>query len=111
MLIADLVAQLLGRELPVRIECYDGSSLGPTDTSARIILRSPDALAYIVTAPGELGFGRAYVSGALDLEGDIFAALELRDHLPEVKLDWRQWLTIARLLGASGLRRPPIPAA
>jgi cyclopropane-fatty-acyl-phospholipid synthase len=110
MRIADLVAQLLGRDLPVRIECYDGSALGPADSGARIIVRSSDALAYIVTAPGELGFARAYVSGALDLEGNIFDALELRNCLPDVKLDWRQWLAVARLLGASGLRRPPVPA-
>jgi cyclopropane-fatty-acyl-phospholipid synthase len=110
MLIADLVAQILGSNLPVRIECYDGSSLGPIDAKARITLRSSDALAYIATAPGELGFGRAYVAGTLDLEGDIFEALKLRDHLPTVTLDWRQWLALARLLGVAGFRRPPIPA-
>ncbi len=110
MQIADLVAQVLGSDLPVRIDCYDGSSLGPADAEATLVVRSPEALSYIVTAPGELGFGRAYVAGALDLKGDIFEALRLRDNLPAVKLDWRQWLAIARLLGASGFRRPPIPA-
>ena len=38
----------------------------------------------IATAPGELGFGRAYVAGDLDVEGDIFAALELRHRFPNV---------------------------
>jgi cyclopropane-fatty-acyl-phospholipid synthase len=107
--IADLVGQLLGTDLPVHVSCYDGSSIGPRDAAASLVLRSPDALAYILTAPGELGFARAYVSGALDVEGDIFAALELRRHLPNVRLDAHTWLAIARLVGASGLRRPPIP--
>ena len=39
--------------------------------------RSPEAMRYILTAPGELGFARAYVAGELDVEGDIFDALAL----------------------------------
>src|SRR3954471_15862100 len=109
MRIADLVSQLLGADLPVRVDCYDGSSVGPADATTHLVLRSPDVLAYILTAPGELGFGRAYVSGALDLEGDIFEALRLRTNLPNVKLNWERWGSIARLVGASGFRRPPIP--
>jgi cyclopropane-fatty-acyl-phospholipid synthase len=110
MRIADFVEQLLGTDLPVRIDCYDGSGIGPVGAPARLVVRSRDALAYLVTAPGELGFGRAYVSGALDVEGDIFAALELRNAMPNVKLDARAWIAIARLAGAAGFRRPPIPA-
>ena len=44
-------------------------------------MRSPDALRRIVTAPGELGLARAYVAGDIDFEGDIFAALEVRQPL------------------------------
>jgi cyclopropane-fatty-acyl-phospholipid synthase len=109
MQIAELVTQILGPDLPVRIECYDGSAVGPVDAKARVIVRSPDALAYILTAPGELGFGRAFVSGEIDLEGDVFTALELRHRLPSVKLNLDTWITLARLVGAAGLRRPPIP--
>jgi cyclopropane-fatty-acyl-phospholipid synthase len=109
MRISDLVTQLLGADLPVRVDCYDGSSVGPVGAGTRLVLRSPDALAYMLTAPGEIGFARAYVSGALDVEGDIFAALQLRDHLPDVKLDGRTWLAMARLMGARGFRRPPVP--
>ena len=42
-----------------------------------IVLRSPDALRRIATAPGELGFARAYVAGDLDIEGDVYEALAL----------------------------------
>jgi cyclopropane-fatty-acyl-phospholipid synthase len=110
MLLADAIAELLGGDLPIRVECYDGSALGPPNAAGRLIVCSPDALAYILTAPGDLGFGRAYVSGALDFEGDLFAALALHDHLPRLRFDIRQWLNFARLAGMSGLRRPPIPA-
>jgi cyclopropane-fatty-acyl-phospholipid synthase len=63
-----------------------------------LVLRSPDALRRIATAPGELGFGRAYVAGDLDVEGDIFRALELRHRLPSVGLSAAQWLEVAKLL-------------
>src|ERR1700682_5744963 len=100
------VSQHLRADLPVRVDCYDGSSVGPVGAGTRLVLRSPDALAYILTGRGEIGFAPAYVSGALDVEGDIFAALQLRDHLPDVKLDARTWLAMARLMGARGFRRP-----
>jgi cyclopropane-fatty-acyl-phospholipid synthase len=110
MRIADFVAELLGADLPIRIDCYDGSSVGPAGARTRLVVRSPDALSYLLTAPGELGFGRAYVSGALALDGDIFEALELRERLPNVEVHARMLLDVALLAGWRGLRRPPIPA-
>ena len=102
-----VIADLLGDDLPVGIDCYDGSQVGSRDASTRLVLRSPDALRYILTAPGELGFARAYVAGELDLEGDIFEALELRERLPDVRLRPAQWLALARLRR----RLAPAPAA
>jgi cyclopropane-fatty-acyl-phospholipid synthase len=109
MLVADVIAELLGENIPIRIECYDGSALGPPHAAGKIVVRSPDAIAYIMTAPGDLGLGRAYVSGAIDFEGDVFAALELRNNMPKMRLDRHQWLTLVRLAGMGGFRRPPIP--
>lgn len=109
MAIGDLLEELFGSELPVAIEAYDGSRIGTAEAPARIIVRSPDALGRIVRAPGELGFGRAYVAGDLDVEGDIFAALQLRDYLPDVRLDRQQWAAALRIAGPSALKRlaPP----
>jgi cyclopropane-fatty-acyl-phospholipid synthase len=109
MRIGDLLEELFGRDLPVAIEAYDGSRVGPRDAPARIVIRSPDALGRIVRAPGELGFGRAYVAGDLDVEGDIFAALQLREHLPTVRLDRRQWTSALRLAGPNAFKRLPPP--
>src|SRR5262249_8036810 len=69
--LAAVLASFLGEDVPIAIECYDGSRLGPDHAKARLIVRNEDALRYVITAPGELGFARAYVAGALDLEGDI----------------------------------------
>ena len=39
-----------------------------------------------MTAPNELGLGRAYVTGELDLDGDIFAVLSLQDRLDGLRV-------------------------
>ncbi|MEU5217307.1 cyclopropane-fatty-acyl-phospholipid synthase family protein [Streptomyces sp. NPDC020807] len=75
---ADRLAQLLGHflpgPLPVRVRAWDGSQTGPADAPL-VILRSPDALRRLVWQPGELGLAEAYVTGDLDVEGDLADAL------------------------------------
>lgn len=110
MTLEPLLRDLLGEDLPIGIRAYDGTSLGPENPRATIVIKSPDALRRIFFAPGELGFSRAYVAGDIDVEGDVLAALEVRDRMPVPKLSTRQFLTVARMLGRSGLRPPPRPA-
>jgi cyclopropane-fatty-acyl-phospholipid synthase len=109
MALAPIIESMLGTDLPVAVRAYDGSSIGPPDPPATIYVRSPDALRRIITAPGELGFARAYVAGDIDLEGDIFAGLALRDRLPDVKLHVPQLLAMLRELGWQNLRPLPAP--
>jgi cyclopropane-fatty-acyl-phospholipid synthase len=101
--LGELIEDVVGSDLPVAVEAYDGSAVGPPDPLATVVLTSPDALARIVQAPGELGFARAYVAGDLDVKGDIFAALSLRDALPDVHLKPAQWVEAARLVGRQAL--------
>lgn len=86
--LAPLVRRLLGGTLPVRVRAWDGSECGPDpgvaptrEEPVTLILRSPDALRRILFAPGELGLARAHIAGDLDVEGDVFALLDLRSHL------------------------------
>jgi cyclopropane-fatty-acyl-phospholipid synthase len=74
-----------------------------------VVLRSPDALRRIVTAPGELGFARAYVAGDLDIEGDVFEALALLDRRRGLSYFVREVVPAARALGLSALRPLPAP--
>src|SRR5690348_8912415 len=84
MRLADLVRRALGPEVPIAVRAYDGSEAGPPDPVATIVLNRPEALQRFVTAPGELGLGRAYVAGDLDVEGDLFGAMAaIADHLPK----------------------------
>jgi cyclopropane-fatty-acyl-phospholipid synthase len=107
--VADVVRSMLGDDLPVAMEAYDGSRLGPDDARTRIVVRSPDALRRIVAAPGEIGLARAYVAGDVDLEGDVFDVLALRDRMPSPKLSPAEWAKAARLVAAAGLKRLPPP--
>ena len=86
MAIAELLAGVLGGELPIEVRAYDGSRVGPVDAPAAIVLRTPNALRRMITAPGELGLGRAYVAGDLDVEGDLFAVLSLHKRLDGLQL-------------------------
>jgi cyclopropane-fatty-acyl-phospholipid synthase len=97
-------------ERPFSIELWDGSKVpstnggGPTFTA-----RSEDALAYAIAAPGQLGLGRAYVSGEIEVD-DI-------DRVIDVLNEWKPppvgAATKARLIAAAvraaGVRRPPAP--
>jgi cyclopropane-fatty-acyl-phospholipid synthase len=74
--IAGLLAQA-GLNLPVRLRAWDGSEAGalePLDGPV-LVARSPRALQRILWRPGELGLARAYVSGDLDVEGDLTEGL------------------------------------
>src|SRR5947207_620710 len=44
MTIATMVEDLLGGDLPVAVEAYDGSRAGPADAHATLLIRSPVAL-------------------------------------------------------------------
>jgi cyclopropane-fatty-acyl-phospholipid synthase len=114
--LAPLVESMVGPDLPLRVHCWDGSAFGPP-AATTLHIRSADALRRLVQAPGELGLARGYVAGDLDVEGDIFDLLALRDRMAErsedldLGLTHRQRLELlqaARSVGAMG-RPPPLP--
>ncbi|TQJ50878.1 cyclopropane-fatty-acyl-phospholipid synthase family protein [Phycicoccus sp. SLBN-51] len=72
--VAALASPLFGGALPVRVRAWDGSQAGPDDAPT-VVISSPDALRRLVARPGELGLAQAYVTGELDLEGDLLDGL------------------------------------
>lgn len=68
--LAAIVREVAGIELPVRIRAWDGSQAGPSDAPV-LVLRNRRALRRLLWAPGELGLARAYVTGDIEVEGDI----------------------------------------
>lgn len=113
-----LVAAIFHGTVPIRIDMWDGSHLGP-DTATTIRLHSPMALRRLLWAPGELGLARAYVAGDLQFDGNVFDLLGLRSQLADDHGEAHdigftprmlpELLRAARAVGALGL--PPAPPA
>ncbi|MBC2962032.1 class I SAM-dependent methyltransferase [Nocardioides deserti] len=100
--------------MPVRFEAYDGSAAGPRDAGIRLVLTNPRGLAYIMTAPGDLGMARAYVSGDLEVHGvhpgDPYDAMSLlMNHLRFRKPTPAEAVRLVRGLGLNHLKPPPPP--
>jgi cyclopropane-fatty-acyl-phospholipid synthase len=76
-------------ERPFEVEFWDGRRLPATrGTGApRFRVRSPQAVAHALRAPGQLGIARAYVSGQLEVD-DIDAAIRLLDSWEPPPLRW-----------------------
>ncbi|MET9957361.1 cyclopropane-fatty-acyl-phospholipid synthase family protein [Streptomyces sp. NPDC006339] len=72
--LADLLRLFFTGPLPVRLRAWDGSEAGPSDAPL-VTLRSPGALRRLLWQPGELGLAEAYITGDLDVDGDLATAL------------------------------------
>ncbi|WP_344835108.1 cyclopropane-fatty-acyl-phospholipid synthase family protein [Actinocorallia longicatena] len=64
-----------GEDVPVEFAAYDGSRAGSPDADVRIEIRTPYAVSYLIRSPGLLGLARAYVSGHIDVHGDMYETL------------------------------------
>src|SRR5947209_14337337 len=64
---------------PFAVRFWDGSEIAATgDGAPTFSIRSPKACAHLLRAPGELGLGRAYVQGLIDVD-DMDAAVRIVD--------------------------------
>lgn len=100
-----LLDDLFGPDLPVAVECYDGSRVGPIDAPATVRVHSPAAIHRIITGRGrELAFARAYIAGEIDLEGDIYAIITMRDRVARPKISLSMLRNAAREVGVSDVR-------
>jgi cyclopropane-fatty-acyl-phospholipid synthase len=79
-----VVDALLGAAIPLCFEFWDGSSLQPKRSVATLRFMSADAIRRLLWMPNELGLGRAYVSGDLEVDGSLFDVVTaFRDSKPE----------------------------
>ncbi|MEV7088352.1 cyclopropane-fatty-acyl-phospholipid synthase family protein [Streptomyces sp. NPDC093085] len=118
-----LAHELLGAPLPVRIRAWDGSEAGPPGAPT-LVIRHRRALRRLLWKPGELGLARAWVAGEIDVDGDLYAALEqlaglIWEHGPETGekaaahpvLDPRLRAAARGLVEIAGPWPPPAPPA
>src|SRR4051794_19819885 len=101
-------------ERPFRVAFWDGTELPATDGGGgpTFTVRSPRAAAHALLAPGQLGLGRAYVSGELEVD-DIDAVIELLDSWqpPPLAAADKRALLLGAVRAAGLTKPPPRPAA
>ena len=109
MALAEVFERVAGPDAPVGFEAYDGSSSGSGDSPIKITVKSPTAVAYLAQAPGALGLARAYVSGHLDVDGDMYTALSRMAHAQRTDISLSQKLGLLTSLGGPKVLWPRVP--
>ncbi len=113
--LSTVLEPLFGGELPVRLRAWDGSETGPTGAPT-VVLRSRKAVRRLLYSPGELGLAQAYVTGELDVEGDLADGFRrvwatIRDRqvegVPGATLSRAQKLQALRTAVRLGILGPP----
>ncbi|MGI8574408.1 MAG: class I SAM-dependent methyltransferase [Egibacteraceae bacterium] len=95
-----------GIDLPLRL--WNGRRLGPADPSFLITLRDPGSLRAMLWPPSDMTAGKAYLNGAVEVEGDLLAAIGAGERLGRMK-DGPWWRTA--VVGAAILALPAPPEA
>ena len=105
----------LARTIPSRpfeIEFWDGTRLPSENGGPSFAVRSPAAIAHILRAPGQLGLGRAYATGGLEVD-DLDEVMRLLDgwNPPPIAFEDRLRLASAALRAVGPALPPRAPAA
>ncbi len=109
MALAEVFEAIAGPDAPVEFRAYDGSVAGAPGSDVKITVRSPIAVSYLAQAPGALGLARAYVSGHLDVDGDMYVALSRLSRAQETNITLAEKLKLLQSLGGPKVLVPRIP--
>lgn len=113
--VAPLVQAALGREAPIAIQGWDASLSGPTNAKWILAINNRRGLRRLLWAPNELGFARAYVSGDIEIHGDLLEGMSVLEQMsnpatgPGVRIDTETKKALVKTvlrLGVIGL--PPV---
>src|ERR1700759_4401144 len=99
MALAEVFERVAGPDAPVEFTAFDGSKAGAASSPVRITVRSPAAVSYLAQAPGALGLARAYVSGHLDVDGDMYTALARLSNAQSMEVGLSERARLFRELG------------
>lgn len=81
---------------------WDGTlvPLGGGAPACTVVVHHPETFVRLMRDPSPFNFAEAYVEGALDIEGDLFAAMKIADAIEEIRLSFRDrlrlFVTLAR---------------
>lgn len=112
MPLAEVFERVAGPDAPVEFVAYDGSRAGKSGADITVSVRTPVAVSYLAQAPGALGLARAYVSGNIDVAGDMYTALARLAQVQRTDMPLSERLNLLNQLGGPKLllkRVPPPP--
>ncbi|MFN2556617.1 MAG: class I SAM-dependent methyltransferase [Nitriliruptorales bacterium] len=104
MRLAEVFDEVTGRRTGIDFRAYDGSSSGPPDSPVRVEIRSPRAVNFLVQARNDLGLARAYISGELEVQGDLHEALRRLWRINDGNVPRRARARALRSVGLRALR-------
>ena len=107
--LASALDRVTGGGTGIEFRAYDGSRCGPHGAAVAVEIRSPRAMRHLVQARNDLGLARAYVSGELEVHGDLHLALRQLWQIHDGNLPFRERLAVLRAAGMGALRplEPP----
>jgi cyclopropane-fatty-acyl-phospholipid synthase len=86
------------------LRAYDGSRSGPLGAPNSVEVRTSRAVSYLVQSRADLGLARAYITGDLEVHGDLFEVLRRLWRNTDGILSWRERWEILRSLERRNLR-------
>jgi cyclopropane-fatty-acyl-phospholipid synthase len=94
---ADILRRVFGH-LPggFAFRLWDGSSVtfGSGLPACTAVVHRPETFVRLIRDPSPLSFAEAYVEGAIDIEGDLFAAMTIANAIEEVRVSFVDRLKI-----------------
>lgn len=94
---AAVLREVFGRiKAPVAFRLWDGSEVRLSGDKAlsTVVIKSPTTFLDLIRDPTPYNFASAYVSGAVDFEGDIFAVMPVANEMEELRVPTYQKLRL-----------------
>ncbi len=104
MPLAEVFERFAGPGAEVEFVAYDGSRAGsPGTPGITVTIKDKVAVSYLAQAPGALGLARAFVSGHMDIDGDMYTALVRLVKAQRLDMSASEKLSLLRQLGGPKL--------
>jgi cyclopropane-fatty-acyl-phospholipid synthase len=94
---AEILGQVFGQiAKPFAFRLWDGTDvpIGKGPPACTVVIHTPEAFLRLVRDPSPLNFAEAFVDSAIDIEGDLFAAMAVADAIEELNLPLSRRLRI-----------------
>ena len=87
-------------------QLWDGTlvAFGAGPPAFTVAIHTPATFLKLMRDPTPLAFGEAYVGGAIDIEGDLFAAMHVANALEDLRVPLAQRLRLLLSIGPAALR-------